>query len=196
MPIYQVRGTSGSGKTTVVRRVMECVGEWESVPRPSGRRPLYYRTPADSEWGRVVVLGSYEAACGGCDGLPSVREVYELIKEIRGGNGDVPVVCEGLLLSEDTKWALQSHGLRCYYLTTPVDVCADRVKQRRGGESIDADKGPDRSGRPKPTAREKLTIRYRTIERSRIKLTDAGVPCVRCSLDQCVEMILRRLPGD
>jgi ABC-type dipeptide/oligopeptide/nickel transport system ATPase component len=55
--IIQLRGTSGSGKSTAMRRVMDSLGDWNAVYAPGRKKPQLYYTAAGSEWGRVAVLG-------------------------------------------------------------------------------------------------------------------------------------------
>lgn len=183
--IIQVRGTSGSGKTTVMRRVMQAYGPWEPHHVPGRRQPLLYyaNTPRD----RIAVVGHYEIDCGGCDTIGSAPDVYEVIKDIIEGNGDIPILSEGLLWSEDVKWtlALRDAGQAVYpfYLTTPLEECLRRVTVRQAGR---APADPERVVR-------KLTKRVETIDRTRPRLLEAGVPCRRCSSDQAPRLILERL---
>lgn len=74
--IIQVRGTSGSGKTTAVRKVMAELGEWEPGFVEGRKRPLFYKRE------RVAVLGHYEVPCGGGDTIGSVPEIFAAIKKL------------------------------------------------------------------------------------------------------------------
>ena len=180
--IIQVRGTSGSGKSTAVRRFMEAFvagshASFDPVHVSGRKKPLYYKygeEPNES----VVVMGHYESACGGCDTIGSAREVFEAVQEV-GFKARV-VICEGLLLSEDTKWSLQMPGLRAIFLTTPLDTCLAQIKQRR--EAV----GNDKELNPANTSN-----RVATIERARVKLVQAGVPCFRLSANQVPGILLR-----
>lgn len=173
--IIQVRGTSGSGKSTVVRRVMDA-GKWEPVHVPGRKRPLYYRsvTPGRPS---VAVLGHYESPCGGCDTIGSARAVWELVCDIRPKFR--AVVCEGLLLSEDVKWALQTPDLYVLFLVTPLTECLGRIRARRAA-----------AGNEKPFSEHNTANRVGVIERARVKLIEAGVPCRRCTSDQAPEIVL------
>lgn len=178
--IIQIRGTSGSGKSTVMKRVMERLGPAEAQYIVGRKKPQTYKYN-----GLIYVLGHYESACGGCDTIGSARAVYELIETLRHGPDRARhILCEGLLLSEDVKWSSQLPDLRVIYLTTPLETCLAQIKQRRAAV------GNEKELNPKNT-----TNRLAVIERSRVKLKELGVVCVRNSSDQAVDTILRWLKG-
>lgn len=178
--VIQVRGTSGSGKTTIVRSVMDSIFHWQGHYVPGRKKPLYYYTgPEMGDWPRCVVLGHYESPCGGCDTIGSAASVYSLIEEIREGNGDVPILCEGLLLSEDVKWTSQMGDVRCLFLTTPIERCIDQIRSRRS-----------MVGNDKPLDEKNTRNRVLTIERARRRLLELGVDCRRVSPSQAPKQIL------
>jgi hypothetical protein len=170
--IIQIRGTSGSGKTTVMRKVMEA-GGLEPVYVPSRKRPLYYEGRIAGA--KVAVLGHYDSPCGGCDTIGSARAVYDLIQKVKS-----PVIlCEGLLLSEDVKWSSQLPDLRVLYLLTPLEQCIRQIEGRRKA-----------AGNDKPLNVENTSRRVAVIERSRIKLLERGIVCQRSYTRQASEIIL------
>lgn len=181
--IVQVRGTSGSGKSTVVRRIMAATGgdaAWTPEFRDGRKRPLYYH-----HYSGVVVLGHYESACGGCDTIGSARAVYDLLQELYPRAEDIVaarVLCEGLLLSEDVKWSSQLPGLRVLFLNTPLERCLSQIKGRR-----------EKAGNAKELNPANTANRVATIERARGKLQDAGVRCHRVSANQAVSVVLNWL---
>lgn len=171
--IIQIRGTSGSGKTWVMRRVMEYLGAWKPVYVEGRKRPLYYIHERRS----LLVLGSYESTCGGCDTIGSARAVYDLLKATQPTDH---VLCEGLLLSEDVKWSSQLSGLRVIFLTTPLERCLEQIRSRRA-----------ESGNSKPLSEYNTVNRVATIERARLRLIEAGVDCRRYSASQAVREIVQ-----
>ncbi len=179
--IIQVRGTSGSGKSTVVRRFME-TAEWESVFLKGRKKALYYRS-LNIPCG-VVVLGHYESPCGGGDTIGSARAIAELIETVRKDDSNRVIVVEGLLLSEDVKWTSQMPDVRCLFLTTDVEECLIRVRGRRA-----------EVGNEKPLNESNTRGRVAVIERARLKLLDLGVECRRCSSDVAPGMILNWVTG-
>lgn len=173
--IIQIRGTSGSGKTYVMRKVREGLGAPEPRFVPGRKKPECYRY-----LGSVYVLGHYESTCGGCDNIGSARAVYELTKKLIDGPERAKVVIqEGLLLSEDTKWSQQLSNLRVVFLTTPLDTCLEQVTQRRIA-----------AGNDKPLNPANTTNRVAVIERARRKLLELGIECRRCSSNQAPGIIL------
>lgn len=178
--IVQIRGTSGSGKSTAVRRIMNNFKTWESQFISGRKKPLYYRN------GRgLIVLGHYESPCGGCDTIGSAAAVYDLITNLLNRfQENTTILCEGLLLSEDVKWSSQLPDLRILYLTTPIDTCLNQIQQRRS-----------EAGNNKPLNTSNTTNRVAVIERSRIKLSERGILCRRCTSDQAVSIVTNWIQG-
>ncbi len=171
--IIQIRGTSGSGKTTVVMRTFKnkAFGKWTPIFVPKRRKPLYYTN------GPIALIGHYESEYGdfgGCDTIHSVREAIDLIKALYKKYR--LIICEGLLLSEDSKRTMelaQKHELRAWFLSTPLEQCLSQIASRR------KKRGNDKPFNPRNTVR-----RIRPIESARVKLTQAGIPCYRMSCSQ------------
>ncbi len=182
--IVQLRGTSGSGKSTAMKRIVETMGDWQAEFRTGRKKPLFYRSCSD--WPETVVLGHYESPCGGCDTVGSAAAVYELVRDVRGKFPAAHVLCEGLLLSEDAKWTgiLKGDGedIRCVFLTTPVDRCLAQIRNRRAA-----------AGNDKPLSEDNTRHRVAVIDRAREKLAAAGVLCRRASADQAAGLVLNWL---
>src|ERR671913_912726 len=106
--IINPRGTSGSGKTEFVRRLLSDYG-WgrddrvEPVSRVGRERPIAYRLRHPLGGRPLAVLGHYEAASGGCDTIRAtdggMHEAFRLAAEHASGGHDV--LLEGLLLSAE-----------------------------------------------------------------------------------------------
>ena len=69
--IVNPRGTSGSGKTELVRRIAAEYGWYDGVANPVRRegreRPIAYCLPHPLGFRPLLLLGNYEVASGGCD---------------------------------------------------------------------------------------------------------------------------------
>lgn len=180
--IIQIRGTSGSGKSWVMREVMKLLTRVAAVHAPKRKQPLYYvyELPGVKPSPTVAVCGHYESPCGGGDTIGSARQCYDLIKDLAARHDFV--LCEGLLLSEDTKWTHQLQhevgDVRCIFLATPIDTCITQIKQRRAAV-----------GNEKTLNETNTRNRVEVIERARNKLALVGIRCRSCSSGQAVGVI-------
>ncbi len=159
--VIQIRGTSGSGKTTVARDVIERF-KLEAAYTDGRRNPIWYTKD------RICILGSYESTCGGCDNVGAAPACYNLLQEAKKEH-DV-VIMEGLLLSEDKKWTkqMQDDGdeVKVLFLNTPLSLCINRVKARRLA-----------AGNYKPFNEANTTKRVDVIGRAKKVLVEYGVAC-------------------
>jgi hypothetical protein len=129
--IINVRGTHGSGKSTLMRRLMATHAAEPHEVNTRGRPVAYVM--AIPKCGDVFVIGSYENPCGGCDVIQPKSDVWPLVERFAAMGH---VLFEGVLIS--TTYGAVGHGSEYYgdqfifaYLDTPVEVCIDRVRQRR-----------------------------------------------------------------
>lgn len=110
--IINIRGTSGSGKTHLVRELMSAMTDLKLIPGDSQIGGLATHYPKNKESKaigysgtltypdeidhRVHVVGRYETACGGCDTIKTQDEICDRVRAF-ATRGDV--VFEGLLVS-------------------------------------------------------------------------------------------------
>lgn len=174
--IIQIRGTSGSGKSTVMRQVIKQLGDPPGTFYIEGRKkPLYY-----TYFNRLTILGHYESPCGGCDTIGSAKAVYDLIQRL---NPKTKIVlCEGLLLSEDVKWTMQLPDPRVFFLATPIEQCIEWIKKRR-----------EEVGNDKPLNESNTRNRVAVIERAYNKLRQQGVYCRRCTVASASSLVLDQI---
>lgn len=145
--IINPRGIGGSGKTELVRRIMQeygwtAAGAAEDLNRvvplfKRGRElPIGYclRHPAGHR--PLAVLGHYERTCGGCDTIPltdgGLAAVFELAGDYASRGHDVLI--EGLHLSKDTDSTArlaQQHPLHVLHLDIPPEASARNLVRRR-----------------------------------------------------------------
>lgn len=154
--IVNIRGTSGSGKSTIVRSIMSLYPAKEAKYVPERKQPLYYilSDPEQPERPKLAVIGHYESSCGGADtiskymtgvlqeadedhGDPNSYDlIFGLVKELYDGGHDV--LFEGLLITGDIKRAkdLKASGypLHIISLTLPIELCIESVKARRAAK--------------------------------------------------------------
>lgn len=136
--IIQVRGTSGSGKSTIVRNILTLFQEMDAVKpvmRPGRKRPIAYRCKHPSGSPDVAIIGHYETKCGGCDTISIPGQSYPMIFELikRNAAEGRNVLFEGLLISGDAKWSSQLASLdfKIIELDTPLEECLESINGRR-----------------------------------------------------------------
>ncbi len=139
--VVNVRGGSGTGKTTVMREFLKQPHQTLKGPRvTSGREEVKGYMIDCSAWGiklPVFLVGSYEVVCGGTDSIYTQAEVGDRVAQAYDTGGHV--LAEGLLMSKIGPGGHISNRLRdiggedCWFmfLDTPDDVCIARVLQRR-----------------------------------------------------------------
>jgi hypothetical protein len=149
MNSIQICGTSGSGKTTLVRELMKQSNAAIAGRNEKGKVDMYsgLLTP-ENVFGslgamtfglgpvEVLFLGSYETVCGGCDTIPSVKVVAAMLEDLAQSEDHFLVFFEGLMISHmvgtvgAAQKALPGKHVRAF-LDTPLNVCLDRVLERR-----------------------------------------------------------------
>jgi ABC-type dipeptide/oligopeptide/nickel transport system ATPase component len=131
--IINIRGTSGSGKTHTARSFMTAYQPETIVYMADGKvaaHCVYYKMMP------MYVIGSYKNVCGGCDTIPTQDLVCSLVRHFSQLGH---VIFEGLLISHSLNryaelWKeLTGIGIPFVfaYMSTPLDICLERVKQRR-----------------------------------------------------------------
>jgi hypothetical protein len=178
--VVNIRGTSGSGKSTVVRALMETASFRPVYDGLFGlRRPEAYVGALPGVERGVCILGPYDIPTGGCDNIPTYDQVIELLERYaaRGHH----VVFEGLLISTCRGGvigeALERRGrdAAILFLDTPVGTCIERVRARRRA------RGNTRAFDPTGLAEKHATIarlRERIGKREAVANTPAGAMTV------------------
>lgn len=132
--IIQIRGTSGSGKTTIVKNIMKLY-EPKPVMRIGRKRPIAYRCKHPRGERELAIIGHYETKCGGCDTISTPGQSYPIIFDLirRNAQEERNVLFEGLLISGDAKWSSQLNDMdfRIIELTTSLEDCLDSINERR-----------------------------------------------------------------
>jgi hypothetical protein len=131
MPVFDLRGTHGSGKSHLVHTLL----------RRYGNRPILGEaaSPRREVLGHyahrlgLAVVGPYTKVCGGCD---AVRTQDEVCRRVRLFSQEYPrVMLEGILVAHTySRYLALARELGDYtflFLDTPLEVCIARVKARR-----------------------------------------------------------------
>jgi len=142
--IFNIRGTSGSGKTFLVRSIVSHYNGTE-ITDDSGKI-FGYRLP-----GNLRVLGRYDDAVkgGGVDNVTNgLVKRFEAVGGVgnsmdaveaqvrKWANAGRHVIFEGLIVTSVwSRWVRMAEDLPCFFLfmNTPLMVCFNRVMERSGG---------------------------------------------------------------
>lgn len=132
-------GANGSGKSTVMR---EIIGEeFEVLEHPFGKYTVSHSR-------KIIALGKYDNACGGCDGIKTTFLVYNLADTLSKQYPDYDIYLEGILISgifgNVAKFLMEmvfGHYRRVtvFLLYTNPYTSVSRVLQRNGGKNINQD---------------------------------------------------------
>lgn len=181
--IINIRGTSGSGKSTIVKKVMNRFDRFDIDPIFNGDKIEAYVLRGEP-YGDVYIIGRYETPCGGCDGISTQDEVCRLVKKYsKMGH----VIFEGLIVTSCYKRyfdLLEGIGqpYLMLFLNTKVETCIESVKKRR------ASRGNTTEFNAANTI-SKYESTMRTIERAK---EDGASFCI-VSRNRAVEEILCQL---
>jgi thymidylate kinase len=133
--IVSIRGTHGSGKSTIVKKIIERYKGMALSPNVKGRCEGYMMDLPGV--GTLAVIGSYHNACGGCDGIQPYSLILDRIREYAHHSNHV--LFEGALVS--SSYGSVGHLMNEYspdstfaFLDTPVEECLRRIKERRAAK--------------------------------------------------------------
>lgn len=177
--IVNIRGTHGSGKSTIVKNILE---RYEATPilEEGQKKPLGYFM--DSCAGMLYVVGPYSTACGGCDAIQPYDRIWPLVTKFaeRGH-----VIFEGALVSSSygnigRDSVVYGDQFVFAFLDTPLEVCLERIRQRRLAK-----------GNTKPLDPKNTTSKYEGIQKSIPKIkTEFGRRVVILDYRKAITQIL------
>lgn len=138
MTIVSLRGTHGSGKSSVVAKILAKYGSTSVLNPYKPKKPLGYHVELPT--GLLFVVGSYTTACGGCDAIQPYADIWPRIEEAADA-GD-HVLFEGALVSSsygNIGRSSEKYGndMVFAFLDTPLATCLERIKQRRAAKGND-----------------------------------------------------------
>jgi hypothetical protein len=127
--IFMVRGTNGSGKSTVIFNFL----------KNYGGKPVKFEGAENGIVGYVVkslnlfIVGPYSTPTGGCDRLKSID--VPMFRAVAAYNRGYNVLLEGLMLSgvvaEPHRLSDGGRRVDHIFLSTPIENCIKRVQGRR-----------------------------------------------------------------
>lgn len=133
--VLDIRGTHGSGKSTVpldlITKYAKTVRKWVGKPLTyEGKEQLlgYYIPELN-----LTIIGRYETACGGCDGIKTQEEIKV---RVLTASANSHVLLEGILVAHTFgPWEEFSRpwgpNWKFLFLDTPLAECITRVNARR-----------------------------------------------------------------
>lgn len=132
--IINIAGTNGSGKSTVVRNLMNHCKLQETVLTEGREHPLGYVVRLAECRRPIYIVGAYVYGTGGADTIKrlGVEPIFQLVEDKAR---DYHVVYEGAFVMNHTRGpALVSKLDTEFYvllLTTPLEVCFQEINKRR-----------------------------------------------------------------
>lgn len=167
MTVVSIRGTHGSGKSSIVRAIInkypsDTIQVLASVGKAKPKTLGYTVALPTKE--TLFVVGSYENACGGCDGIQPYENIWPLISDAE--KMYTHVLFEGALVSSSYGSIgrfseVYGDDMVFAFLDTPLEKCLERIAARR------AARGDLRPVDPKNTAGK-----FTSVERSLTTIRD------------------------
>lgn len=210
--IINLRGTSGSGKSTLVKKIMSLCSVKHAIrTKDGGKRPIGYicKLPEGDKW--LAVVGHYEIACGGCDTISDMKEVFARVKEAH--ELGYHVLFEGAIVSTLARnvieLQLDGYPVEVISLDTPLDVCLASINERRmekhrereaaivayNREILDGKrrgKLKDVPPLPEPVNPKTTTQKFASTKSTHEKIKAAGIPVVWASREVAERLIRER----
>lgn len=186
--IINIRSTGGSGKSTLVKKIMALYSARTPNYIEGRKQPFFTVCTHPTLSGReLLVPGHYNVACGGCDTLKSPQQVFDII-HAHGVLMDRDVLFEGIIVGDDfariAKLSEERPGeVEVIVLSTPIDECLRSIEARREA------KGNAKPLDPKNTVNRDANLRNRMMPR----LRKAGVTLYELDRDGAYEHVRARL---
>lgn len=183
--IVQIAGTSGSGKSHLVRSILDfAASEGDCEEDKAKGKTDGYKLTLPKVPGQTYVLGPYDVPTGGCDTKGSAIEVYKLLPLI------VPqyrhVIFEGLFVMNMTRGpqlaAEYAGDFVVIQLDTPLATCLASVNERRAARG---------AGKLEDTSNTEDN--FRRARNYCAKMRDAGARVIKMNREEALGRVLALL---
>lgn len=177
--IFKLGGNSGSGKSTFVRALLDL---WKFEPEVwEGKKKIKQYVarvktgqPLSTKLQRVVVLGDYSNPCGGMDGVSAQKDRVDMLRPYLDDKRTL-CICEGVLFGSTfgeigALGNLAKSAFIYAFMSTPLDVCLQRINLRRTERGTETELNPARTIR-RQGEMERLEARVR-IEKKLVYVVD------------------------
>lgn len=171
--IINIRGSHGSGKSTLVRNVRDLYDEVTPMMIPKRQRPLGYSCRSSTDrLPPLFVVGSYETPTGGCDTIGSIEQIFDLVTTMADRGH---VLFEGIVAQHSAGRLLdvamaRPGSVTVIALNTPAEICVSSVEARR------AERGQLEPLDPKNVLKE-----HKSVLSSTARLRRDGLPVLEMS---------------
>lgn len=180
MVVINLRGTYGSGKTTLARTIMGMYHNVQSHTIEGRKRPLYYTMDHPNSGNPLALIGSYETTCGGCDTINDTKLIFDTVDFLQAHGFDV--LYESLLLTADVgrtyDYFTRGWPLNIVLLDLDEDTCIAGVMERRKAV-----------GNYKPLNPKNLRQKITGCKSSCKTLEGRGVPVFRLNRQQALDKV-------
>lgn len=150
--IVNIRGCNGAGKSTIPVSMMDDEGMFVQSYDWNGKEKELLTVFPTYGW---VALGTYFTKTGGCDRFSDKAMTEYALRRALEDYPEYDIILEGILLSTvfstygELFKALEDEFDRTAIimtLTTPLEVCIERIHQRNGGKEFNEKKVEDKVG--------------------------------------------------
>lgn len=198
--IINIRGGSGSGKSTIVREIMRHYGEVIPHHVEGRKQPLWYdcRLP-DEDKPSLRVLGHYETPCGGCDTISknasdpeekAMAYIHRLIRE--ADDAGLNVLYEGVILTTILGELPQMHDegrpIVVVNLTSDLETCLVGISERRLAKGEGSSVEEIRAGLTETTVKNNVG-KLKSAIKTATQLRNYGLCVFDCDREQAVVTI-------
>lgn len=178
--LISLRGTNGSGKTTVVRDLMKAAEKCAPIYGVLGvQKPEAYRLDMPGTATPLHIIGPYNVPTGGCDQITHWQTILDLIEKYKSRGH---VLFEGVLIGGiwgRTGEILEKEpGSVLVYLDTPLEECIRRTRARRLGR-----------GDERPFDPSNLTSKFHATVRTRVRAVELKMKVVEVSTEKAATAI-------
>lgn len=191
--IVHVAGTSGAGKSWVIRQLMRQAVSLEPIDVVGRRAHIGYNMSLAGVWKQpsapgpefteprlVFVVGSYEAPTGGCDTIKDAEQNYKLVRDVHWTGRHV--LYEGLFVMNHTRGLALARDVGSHLvtiqLTTPLEECFAHIASRRAEQ-----------GKTEPVARKNTEGNFTRCLNYCSKMRQAGHQVIKASSTEAPEII-------
>jgi gluconate kinase len=182
--IVNIRGTNGSGKSTIARTFLQRRPYTEVFGALGLKRPEAYMVRLPSCF--LYVIGPYQTATGGVDAMPLSSDdlVKMLERYYRRCTSNTPghLLFEGVVISTyfgavGEFLAYHRRDAKVVYLDTPLETCLASISKRSGDEA----------------KTKNVEAKIKAIQGTKTRLENSGVETVVLSRDGAYDEINRWL---